>query len=197
MNKTLDMKYWYRSLKYLYSFVVHKKLLSYNIGRYVMVNRGVTIARSGFKAGDCVHLGRNTYIGPNVELGNFCLISDNVNFIGLDHIFDKAGIPTILAGRPEGYGKYPATVAGDDVWIGHGTVIMRGTRLGEGSVIGANSVVTKDVEPYTVVAGVPARKIRDRFAAAQRLKHANFLKKYREGGIILLHDRKFIFKPAP
>ena len=49
----------------------------------------------------------------------------------------------------------------DDVWIGAGVIILSGVTIGECSVIGAGAVVTKDVEPYTVVAGVPARKIKD------------------------------------
>lgn len=49
----------------------------------------------------------------------------------------------------------------DDVWIGAGVIILSGITIGECSVIGAGAVVTKDVEPYTVVAGVPARKIKD------------------------------------
>lgn len=49
----------------------------------------------------------------------------------------------------------------DDVWIGAGAIILSGVTIGECSVIGAGAVVTKDVEPYTVVAGVPARKIKD------------------------------------
>ena len=49
----------------------------------------------------------------------------------------------------------------DDVWIGAGVIILSGVTVGECSVIGAGAVVTKDVEPYTVVAGVPAKKIRN------------------------------------
>lgn len=49
----------------------------------------------------------------------------------------------------------------DDVWIGAGVIILSGITIGECSVIGAGAVVTQDVEPYTVVAGVPARKIKD------------------------------------
>ena len=52
---------------------------------------------------------------------------------------------------------------GHDVWIGHGAVIMPGVSIGNGAVIGANAVVTRDVDPYTVVAGVPARVLRRRF----------------------------------
>lgn len=55
---------------------------------------------------------------------------------------------------------------GPDAWIGHGSVIMGGVRVGTGAVIGAGAVVTRDVADYTVVAGVPARPLRERFPAA-------------------------------
>ncbi|EJF86361.1 hypothetical protein MCW_00257 [Cardidatus Bartonella washoeensis 085-0475] len=55
-------------------------------------------------------------------------------------------------------------IIGHDVWIGHGAVIMPGVEIGHGSIIGANAVITKDVLPYTVVAGVPAKRLRMRFS---------------------------------
>ena len=58
---------------------------------------------------------------------------------------------------------HPCTI-GHDVWIGHAAVILPGVRIGTGAVVGAAAVVTKDVEPYQVVAGVPARPLRSRFS---------------------------------
>ncbi|TCK30058.1 hypothetical protein EV667_0144 [Ancylobacter aquaticus] len=55
---------------------------------------------------------------------------------------------------------------GHDVWIGHGAIVLPGRRIGDGAVIAAGAVVTKDVAPYTIVAGVPARPVRERFPAA-------------------------------
>lgn len=55
-------------------------------------------------------------------------------------------------------------VIGNDVWIGYEAVIMQGVRIGDGAIIGTRALVTKDVEPYTIVGGVPARKIRKRFS---------------------------------
>ena len=55
---------------------------------------------------------------------------------------------------------------GNDVWIGHGAVIMPGVAIGDGAVVGSSAVVTKDVEPYTIVAGVPARVIKRRHPEA-------------------------------
>ncbi|SER25956.1 hypothetical protein SAMN04487944_102108 [Gracilibacillus ureilyticus] len=58
--------------------------------------------------------------------------------------------------------NHPVTI-GHDVWIGHNAVIMPGVTVGNGAVIGAGAIVTKDVEPYSIVAGVPAKKIKERF----------------------------------
>lgn len=55
-------------------------------------------------------------------------------------------------------------IVGNDVWIGYDTVIMAGVTIGDGAIIGTRAVVTKDVEPYSIVGGVPAREIRKRFA---------------------------------
>ena len=60
------------------------------------------------------------------------------------------------------------TRIGNDVWIGHGAIITAGVSVGDGAVVGANAVVTKDVGPYTIVGGVPARLIRYRFDEALR-----------------------------
>ena len=59
--------------------------------------------------------------------------------------------------------KKQDVIIGNDVWIGHNAIIMGGVTVGDGAIVGANAVVTKDVEPYTVVAGVPARVIKKRF----------------------------------
>lgn len=55
---------------------------------------------------------------------------------------------------------------GHDVWIGHGAIVLPGRTIGDGAVVAAGAVVTKDVAPYTIVAGVPARPVRERFPAA-------------------------------
>ncbi len=56
------------------------------------------------------------------------------------------------------------TITGNDVWIGYGTTIMPGITIGDGAIIATKSVVTKDVEPYTIVGGNPAKSIRKRFS---------------------------------
>ena len=72
---------------------------------------------------------------------------------------DKADVATAWDNRGD-------IIIGNDVWIGFETVIMAGVHIGDGAIIGARAVVTKDVPPYTIMGGVPAREIRKRFDAA-------------------------------
>ena len=73
--------------------------------------------------------------------------------------FDRTDIPMMEQGFEE---ERPVYI-GNDVWIGDRVLILPGVHIGDGSIIAAGAVVTKDVPPYSIVAGVPARKIRDRF----------------------------------
>ena len=105
------------------------------------------------------------------------MLSDYINIIGEDHIFDKVGTPIILSGVPISIKK---TIIEDDVWIGHGVTIMRGVKIGEGSIIAANSVVTKDNETYSINAGVPTKQIKMRFDSDSIKIHKKNLKEYRK-----------------
>jgi Acetyltransferase (isoleucine patch superfamily) len=69
------------------------------------------------------------------------------------------------------------TVIGQDVWIGYGVIISRGVKIGDGAVVGAGSVVTHDIPEYEIWAGVPAKKIRDRFQSDERASHHASLEK--------------------
>jgi acetyltransferase-like isoleucine patch superfamily enzyme len=108
----------------------------------------------------------------NVIIGQFCSISRNVVMdCGLNHnlkygtTFPFNKIFPVLFGNISGH---PVTkgdiVIGNEVWIGEDVLIMSGVHVGDGAVIGARAVVTKDVEPYAIVAGVPAKLIRYRFS---------------------------------
>jgi len=165
-----------RLIKYL-PMRLKYKLLNYKIGKQFVIGKNVNIEKLGFIARDYIYIGQNSYIGPYTELGNFCMISDSVNIIGKDHDFMKVGIPTIFAGRPI---YEQSTIIEDDVWIGHGVTIMRGVKIGEGSIIAANSVVTKDIEPYSINAGIPSIKIKMRFESISLVqKHKQLLEEYR------------------
>lgn len=136
------------------------------------------IVRKGTELGADVFLGEYSYIsGPRsyVEagrIGKFCSIARQVIIGPSDH--DLAAVTTHPFRLSPTYGdiveksielnqKAPPII-GNDVWIGINAVIMRGVTIGDGSVIAANSVVTRDVPPYAIVGGVPAKLIRYRFS---------------------------------
>ena len=111
--------------------------------------------------------------GTSLEIGKFCSIADNVSiFLGGNHRSDWAStypfnkilpfknVAQDIQGHPSSKGN---VIIGNDVWIGYGATILSGIKVGSGSIIGAFSVVTKDVLPYEIVAGNPARHIRYRF----------------------------------
>jgi acetyltransferase-like isoleucine patch superfamily enzyme len=117
-----------------------------------------------------VEIGRKTVIGQEctisayqrVRIGEQCVIADRAMFIDFDHGVVEVERPI----RLQGIYKRDVEV-GSNVWIGYGACILRGVRVGDNSVIGTNTVVTKDVPANAVVAGVPARIVRMREAPEQ------------------------------
>ena len=113
------------------------------------------------------------FIGDKLIIGKFCMIASGATFImnGGNHLSDSlSAYPFAIFGS--GWEKamegkeYPVkgdTVIGNDVWIGHNATIMPGLTVGDGAIIAANATVTKNVEPYTIVGGNPAKVIRKRF----------------------------------
>lgn len=113
------------------------------------------------------------FVGDKLIIGKFCMIASDVTFImnGANHLTDAISTyPFEIFGN--GWEKamegktYPVkgdTVIGNDVWIGYKTTIMPGVRIGDGAIIATNSTVVKDVEPYSVVGGNPAKQIKKRF----------------------------------
>lgn len=102
-----------------------------------------------------------------VIIGHFCSISDNVKFIinndhPTNHISTYPFKARILHDKPEATSKGDIIVH-DDVWIGINSTIMSGVEIGQGAIIAAGSVVTKDVPPYAIVGGIPAKVIKYRF----------------------------------
>ena len=102
-----------------------------------------------------------------LEVGNYVSIADNVTFIlnGNHYIDTFTTYPfkvLCFDEKVEAWGKGPIKV-GDDVWIGYGATILSGVTIGQGAVIAAGSVVVKDVEPYSVVGGNPAKLIKYRY----------------------------------
>ncbi len=114
------------------------------------------------------------FTGDKLVIGKFCMIASDVKFImnGANHLTDAVtAYPFAIFGN--GWGgamegrTYPVKgdlVVGNDVWIGYNSVLMAGISVGDGAIIAANSTVTKDVEPYSIVGGNPAKLIKKRFS---------------------------------
>lgn len=128
-----------------------------------------------------VIMGRYSYCGydctmSNVQVGAFCSIAGNVHIGGAEHPTSFVSTsPVFTAGRNSmnahfahhDYEPCPRTTIGSDVWIGRGANIKAGVMIGHGAIVGMGSVVTKDIPPYGIWAGNPAREIRKRFSDDQ------------------------------
>lgn len=110
-------------------------------------------------AGEYSYVNKGCLIYPGVSLGRYTMIAQNVQIIGADHNYDMPGKPMTFSGRP----KISRTNIGRDVWIGANSIVFVGVSIGDGVIIAAGSVVTKDIPPYSIVGGVPAKIIKKRF----------------------------------
>lgn len=148
------------------------ELKNCSIGAYAAVAERVMLRE--------VTLGDFSYFERQAEaiytvIGKFCSIAANTRINALEHPIERLTQHKVSY-RPNEYFRYlgldgdfrerrrsKQVKIGHDVWIGHGAVIMPGVTIGNGAVVGANGVATRDVPPYTIVAGVPAKVLRPRF----------------------------------
>ncbi|MFK8163673.1 MAG: CatB-related O-acetyltransferase [Lewinella sp.] len=113
------------------------------------------------------------FVGDKLIIGKFCMIASDVKFImnGANHLTDAfTTYPFAIfgedwAGAMEGraYPRKGNLIIGNDVWIGYNATIMAGVTIGDGAIIATNATVVRDVPPYTIVGGNPAREIKKRF----------------------------------
>ncbi|HEX8514845.1 MAG TPA: CatB-related O-acetyltransferase [Bacteroidia bacterium] len=136
--------------------------------------------------GDFSYVARNSQI-YNTTVGKFTCIGPNVNtgmgahpsseFVSSHPLFystlgQSSGLVIVEKNL---FDEFPVTMIGNDVWIGNNVTIKYGVKIGDGAIIGSGAVVTKDVEPYSIVGGVPARIIKYRF----RPEEIEFLERFR------------------
>jgi virginiamycin A acetyltransferase len=113
------------------------------------------------------------FIGDKLIIGKFCMIASGVSFImnGGNHLTNAvSAYPFAIFGdawqdamNDKMYPSKGDTIVGNDIWIGHDVTIMPGVTIGDGAIIATKSVVTKDIEPYSIVGGNPAVLIKKRF----------------------------------
>jgi phosphonate metabolism protein (transferase hexapeptide repeat family) len=147
------------------------------LGRFTIV--GVRVVLAECELGDYSYFSRGSE-AIYTTVGKFTSIASNVRANALGHPMDRVSQHNITY-RPNEYfvdakidkcfralRQSKRVVIGHDVWIGHGVIILPGVSIGHGAVVAAGAVVTKDVEPYAIVAGVPAKRIKWRFEQSVR-----------------------------
>lgn len=162
------------NLEYIFCKILKKlrgkALLNVKRGRDVKIYSGCHIVNTNI--GDFTYCSYDTKI-TNAQIGKFCSIAGNVTIGAAEHpiswistspVFENvknSGSSTRFAN--EELPSIKTTNIGNDVWIGAGAMIKQGVTIGNGSIIAAMAMVTKDVPPYAIVAGVPAKVIKYRF----------------------------------
>lgn len=131
--------------------------------RHNHYGRGTIISKNVFMHN--TRIGRYCFVGPfstynDVVIGNYCSLSSGVQIGGMEHSYWEMSTSTRISDSCIS-GK--GTTLGNDVWIGASSIIRQGITIGDGAVIGANSFVNKDIPPYAIVFGNPAKVYKFRF----------------------------------
>jgi chloramphenicol O-acetyltransferase type B len=154
--------------------IVYRK---YQIGKGFHSGIRVRIwGKQQIRIGKNFYIGRDSLIESDVVIGDNVIFGNRVALVGrYDHHYQQVGVPIRLASqiRDDDYdwlGLNSLTSIEDDVWVGYGAIIMSGVKIGTGSIIASGSLVNKYVEPYSIYAGVPAKKIKNRFDTFEDLQ---------------------------
>lgn len=164
-------------------YLIRYKWRKFDISKGFHAGRGVTLwAKHNIYIGKNFYIGRNSQIECDAIIGNNVIFANCVALVGrYDHHYQQIGTPTRLASqiRDREYdwkGLNSKVIIEDDVWVGYGSILISSIKIGTGSIIAAGSVVTKDVEPYSIYGGNPAKKLKNRFDTKEELlKHINRL----------------------
>lgn len=150
--------------------------------KFAQAGKLITLFPGSFFTYNSIKLGNDIYIGPSAYLASDSLIricdkvvaGPQLMILGGNHDYTHIGEYIIdVTEKSPGFDK--EVIIQSDVWIGARVIILQGVTVGKGSVIGAGSVVTKDVPNYSIVAGSPARIIKMRFNAEEILQHESII----------------------
>lgn len=144
------------------------KLMLADCGKCVNIEKNAIFSPS-VTLGDYSGIGINARINGTCHIGSYVMMGTDVTIIARNHRFDRTDIPMMH----QGFEAERPVYIGDDVWIGDRVIILPGVHIGNGCVIAAGSVVTKDVPDYAIAAGVPAKVIRSRKGAAEAASAAD------------------------
>lgn len=152
--------------------MILKRLLKIQTAPYLIRSTNqITAGKMSFHNGGFVVQG-----SQKVTIGSYCALGENIRIITENHdynyptmqyVFHRQNFgkshPGLLQNPPNIERTKGGIEIGNDVWIGHNATILSGVKIGNGAILGTGCIVTKDVEPYSIVSGIPARKIKMRF----------------------------------
>lgn len=133
------------------------KLFFEKVGKKVNIDRNAYVGDK-IKIGDYSGIGKNSYISDYVTIGKYVMMGPDCLIYTTNHEFRKVDTPMCF----QKWQNPKPVIIEDDVWIGGRVIILPGVTIGKGSIIGAGSVVTKNVEPYSIVGGNPAHILKKR-----------------------------------
>lgn len=201
-KRALEKKYHDKNL----SIGLNSKILNTQIGSFISIAKNVIVRNS--EIGDHSYLNANNHIN-NIKIGKFSSIASNIKFgLGIHptHLitthpaFYSNNKPFKTFADKNYFEEYLPITIGNDVWIGQESMIMGGVTISDGAIVAARAVVTKDVPPYAIVGGVPAKIIRYRFdketiSKLLRIKWWNKAEGFLEENFLLFHEpQKFLNK---
>jgi acetyltransferase-like isoleucine patch superfamily enzyme len=170
--KRLSIRYKYPTIRLYSNVQIHRSVF----GRHVTLYDNVIL--SGCSVGDYTFIADNTRMA-NTRIGKFCSFSSNVN-VGLgEHpastfvsthpaFYSTRGQSSLMLADRDYFEEYHEVTVGNDVWVGANAIILDGVVIGDGAVVAAGAVAARDVPPYAIVAGVPARVLKYRFTEEER-----------------------------
>lgn len=172
-------------INYLYIKVLSARS-RYQLSQFAERGQHVSLDIGGDFTPSHIHCGHHVYIGPHasfmasiahIYIGNYVTFGPSVTIRGGDHRTDLVGKHIYEIRENE---KLPENdkdvIIEDGVWVGCNVIILKGVTIGTGAVVAAGAVVTKDVPPYSIVGGNPARVIKFRFTENQVREHERVLK---------------------
>lgn len=156
----------------------NKCIMKYYLKRFNKAGNSIYIGRDCIFTHGNISMGDHIYIGAGcvmqsahgkIEIGNHVMFGPGVHIHGGNHIVDSLG--QYMDEVKKELNSDGVVKIDDDVWIGSNAIILHGVHIGTGAVVGAGSIVTKDVSPYSIVAGNPAKCLRQRFDEEQLKQH--------------------------
>ena len=167
----------------IFFYIRRKTIVSFfkSAGKNIYIGRYCTFSYKNISLGNDIYIGRNCIFQSThgkINIGNHVMFGPGVNIHGGNHDFKKKGY-YIDENQKHDYNDGRIIIE-DDCWIGANSIILKGVKIGKGSIIGAGSIVSKDVPSYSIIYNKMQRIQKERFSENELIKHENILKERKD-----------------